>query len=168
MKPISIIAITIAVTAGSMTGDAVGLEASARSCPTPKQSTTSDSRVRARPVLKDYPTIQTAARGAGVTMTADRQVVQVMVFPTFVDTRVAAPGNSCRIIGALANTTGATPNATGRQPLVWTPPLPATLTGARFVTSSKGSITVELRTTIDGQWKRYVATSESMRWISGS
>lgn len=97
----------------------------------------------------------------------DRQVVAVMAYPTFVDTRVAAAHNGCRIIGATANTTGAKSTATGRAPLVWTPKLPVTFSGERFVTSSAGSITIEIRVTPLSQWHRYVATSRSMRWTSG-
>ena len=140
--------------------------ASTRSCASARK-TTRDTVATARPVTKDYATIQAAAAAAGVTMRSDRQVVAVMAYPTFVDTRVSAAGNGCRIIGAMANTTGATPSATGRAPLVWTPTLPVKFSGERFVTSSAGSITIEIRVTSRSQWHRYVATSTSMRWTSG-
>lgn len=173
MKPARIPAIASVVTAASTTGSLFNVgEASEKTCPVPTTSATGESRAAARPVTVDYRTIQAASRAAGVTMTSDRQVVAVMVYPTFVDTRVAATNNACQIIGALADTAGATPNAKGRAPFVWTPPLPTKLDpkgfGARFVTSTRGSITIELRATSDAEWHRYVATSVSMRWTSGS
>ncbi len=173
MKPARMLAIAIVVMAGSMAGLVFNAgRASTKMCPVPKASATGDSWVAARRVAVDYRTIQAASRAVGVTMTSDRQVVAVMVYPTFVDTRVAATNNACQIIGALADTAGATPNAKGRAPFVWTPPLPTKLDpkgfGARFVTSTRGSITIELRATSDAEWHRYVATSVSMRWTSGS
>ena len=141
--------------------------ASTRSCASARK-TTSDTVAAARPVTKDYATIQAAAAAAGVPMRSDRQVVAVMAYPTFVDTRVAAAEDVCHIIGAAASTTRATPTATGRAPLVWTPTLPVKFSGERFVTSSAGSITIEIRLTPRSPWHRYVATSTSMRWTSGS
>ncbi len=161
---IAIAIASVAATVLVVTAD-VGT-ASTRSCPSAGK-TTGDTVAAARPVTKDYATIQAAAAAAGVTMASDRQVVAVMAYPTFIDTRVAAAHNGCRIIGATANTTGAKSTATGRAPLVWTPKLPVTFSGERFVTSSAGSITIEIRVTPLSQWHRYVATSRSMRWTSG-
>lgn len=170
MKTFRNVAIAVTLVAGALTGAMVGANvASATRCPKQKQPP-AQLTAKAQMITKDYRTIEEAARAVGVTMTSDRQVVAVMVFPTFVDTRVVASDNGCQIIGVLANNLRAASVANDRSAFVWTPPLPTAMAsgfGERFVTSSPGSITVELRANAQETWRRYVATSASMRWTSG-
>ncbi len=168
MKPVRVIAITVTLMAASLVGGAFSVETvSAKSCPQ-RSSSSGDNRVGAHPVSGYFRTIQAAARGAGMAMTSGRQVVQVQVNSSFVAVRVVSAGGPCRVIGAIATNTDAAAKIEDRVPFKWSPPLPANVSGARYVTSSRGSITVQLRTTSHEKWHRYVATSESMRWTAGT
>ena len=140
-----------------------GAGPAARACPSTAKSLTAKSLTRdttaaARPVTKDYATVQQAAASVGVPLTATGQVVQTMVGPTFVDLRITPASVRCRIVGVMANSP---------TPLVWTPPLPSRWTNSRFVSNTGGAVTVELRTSATG-WRPHTATSPSLRWTAGT
>ena len=134
--------------------------ASALMCPK-VQSMTTDTRAAPRRVTKSYATLAEAAAAVGVPLTASRQVVMVTVLPTSVDTRVVATSDPCRMIGSLAK-------ATDSSSWRWMPALPARISNSRFVSSARGSVTVEVKTNPSGEWHRYTATSNAMRWTSGA
>ena len=115
----------------------------------------------AKPVApdNDYASIQLAAKAAGAPLTTNR-VVMIMVFPTFVDARIAATGTSCRVSGVATR-----PDTS----LVWSPRLPAQMANTRFVGSTRRSITVDIKTTAGGPWQTYTASSPStLHWTAGT
>ena len=167
MRTVRSIALGITLSAGVIVVAPVVGGASPNSCPSATQQS-GEIRAAAREVTEDYPTIQAAADAVGVPMTSNRQVIAVMAYPTFVDIRVAASDDPCHIIGAVVTTKGLQPNAPA-NPLVWTPPFPTfshSGVGERFVSSTAGSITIEFRDSPTSKWRRYVATSNAMRWTS--
>ena len=135
----------------------IGSRSAAASCRTASSPT--DTRAAARPVAasNDYATIELAAKAAGAPL-GPNGVVLVMVLPAFVDVRIAASPRACAVYGT----------ATRPDPaLRWSPPLPTTWSGARFVTSTTRSITVELKTSTG--WHRFRAvTPTRLHWIAGS
>ena len=118
-----------------------------------------ETRVAARRVAtdNDYATIELAAKAVGAPLHVN-SVVMIMVFPTFVDARIAASRTACTVRGVAT-----LPDLS----LTWTPSLPARWTNSRFVAATTRSIIVELQT--QGTWHAYRATSPSrLHWIAGT
>ena len=127
MNTILRIATSAALADATLTGTAFAAsEETAPSCP--QQTRTSGGSSGRDSGLASL-SLERIRRSGGVAMTSDRQVIAVMAYPTFVDTRVAAANHRCRIIGALAA-------ATSTSTFVWTPKLPTSMSsrfGDRFV-----------------------------------
>lgn len=170
MRTVRSVAMTVTLGAGGVLALVAGPGNAVSSLSRSPTKAVGEKQAPALEVTEDYPTIQTAIASLGVSMTSNRQVVLVMAYPTFVDTRVIATEGPRDIVGARMTTTGIRPNATGNRPLVWTPSFP-NFTGAgvgqRFVSSRAGSITIEVRESPTSPWHRYVATSTAMRWTAG-
>ena len=118
-----------------------------------------EKRVAAQRVASDndYATIELAAKAAGAPLEGN-SVVMIMVFPTFVDVRIAASRTACAVRGV----------ATLSDPsLTWTPSLPPRWTNSRFVKATTRSVVVELQTR--GTWHTYRAsTPQRLHWIAGT